>query len=946
MLRAVRRIADRVGVLPLRIGVNRGPVFAGDFGPPFRRTFSVKGDAVNLAARVMGKAAPGEVLVTEAVLDHARSVFDVVPLDPFTVKGKAELVRAARLGSLVGARSETSVLAPLVGRAAEMGVLTAALDAARERRGTLVDLVGEPGIGKSRLVSELLSLASDVVVVTTQCEEYESSTPYHPFRRLLREVLGLPDAPSPEALLERLTARVELAAPWLLPWLPLIGVPLDVRLPETPETRDLDEQFRRGRLEEAVAGLLDVTLPTSTVLVLDDAHQMDQASASLLNRLVADLADRPWLVLVTRRDSATGFVPGEDQVVTLRPGPLDAGGARALVGALVDDAPLTEHDMEVLAKRAGGNPLFLRGLVHAAIETGGVEGLPSSVEELVTAQIDRLAPSERTVLRFASVLGSTFSESMLREVLAGHDLPTGRASLRRLGYFLARDGGGRFRFQHELIRDTAYEGLPYRRRVDLHAQVGAALERSMTDPDEAAEQLSMHFFHAAQFDKAWHYARTAGERASAKDASAEAAELYGRAVEAARRLPSVPTTEVVAVLERLGDARMTMGRLREAGAAYRAARRMQGDGEVRAAQLMLKEGRVAQRLGNFPQTARWLGKGLRILANVDGRAAAETRSLLASNFGICRYTQGRYAEAHRWCGTAVAEARHARSTRALARAYSATLMLQALTGLYLDLDYGPLAVDLYGELGDLTAQAHCTNNLGVLAIFQGRWDRALELLVEAEHAFVRVGADSDVGIACFNRADILVRQGRLDEAQVLLVRALRAARASGDRSLTADVIRELGRAATRAGQLEEGLRLLEESRAEVEALGARTELVDADGAIAENLVLAGRAEDARALAAAAVERARHLHAVTLLPTLNRIHALALLRLGLLDDARQAVEDGLRDTDEPAARHERGFLLAMLAGIAELAEDPASLEIAASAGALLDSLGVVAPPPLR
>ena len=136
MLRAARRIMDRVGVLPLRVGVNRGPVFAGDFGPPFRKTFSVKGDAVNLAARVMGKAAPGQVLATLAVVERSRTVFDIEPLPPFMVKGKSQPVSAASIGRALGERDDPDTSAPLVGRESEMATLAAALDAARSLRGS------------------------------------------------------------------------------------------------------------------------------------------------------------------------------------------------------------------------------------------------------------------------------------------------------------------------------------------------------------------------------------------------------------------------------------------------------------------------------------------------------------------------------------------------------------------------------------------------------------------------------------------------------------------------------------------------------------------------------------------------------------------------------------------------------------------------------------------
>src|SRR5439155_1027519 len=172
MLNAVRRIMDRSTALSIRIGVNCGRVFAGDFGPSFRRTYSVKGDAVNLAARVMGKAEPGQILVTEAVLARSSIRFHVQTLEPFSVKGKTRPVHAYALGAAAGRKAIETGDLPLVGREAELATLRQALESATRRRGRVVELVGEPGIGKSRLVNELLAGSLDMTVIVARCEVY------------------------------------------------------------------------------------------------------------------------------------------------------------------------------------------------------------------------------------------------------------------------------------------------------------------------------------------------------------------------------------------------------------------------------------------------------------------------------------------------------------------------------------------------------------------------------------------------------------------------------------------------------------------------------------------------------------------------------------------------------------------------------------------------------
>lgn len=176
LLRTARDIVDRAGVLPLRIGVNRGSVFAGDFGPDFRRTYSIKGDAVNLAARLMAKSAPGDVLATDDVISRSRTFVRTERLEPFAVKGKSRPVHASRVVELVEGRAATRANAPFTGRRNEVALLRATIDRLLRRDGSVIDVTGPPGIGKSRLVAELGPPSADLVVLTTSCSNYDSST--------------------------------------------------------------------------------------------------------------------------------------------------------------------------------------------------------------------------------------------------------------------------------------------------------------------------------------------------------------------------------------------------------------------------------------------------------------------------------------------------------------------------------------------------------------------------------------------------------------------------------------------------------------------------------------------------------------------------------------------------------------------------------------------------
>jgi hypothetical protein len=184
------------------------------------------GDTVNLAARLMANATPGELLATPDVLHPSNTCFSVQALEPFTVKGKSLPVQAYAVGDAAGTRARVdTVHVPLMGRGSEMAALRAALEEVRNGEGRLVEIIGEPGIGKSRLVAEIEAETDDLLRLSVRCELYRSSTPYSPVRRLLEDLLGIDEGTEDAQALERLTTIVVSTTPELLPWLPLLGIP-------------------------------------------------------------------------------------------------------------------------------------------------------------------------------------------------------------------------------------------------------------------------------------------------------------------------------------------------------------------------------------------------------------------------------------------------------------------------------------------------------------------------------------------------------------------------------------------------------------------------------------------------------------------------------------------------------------------------------------------------
>jgi class 3 adenylate cyclase/tetratricopeptide (TPR) repeat protein len=941
MLRAVRLIADRAGTLAVRVGVNCGHVFAGDFGPEFRRTFSVKGDAINLAARVMGKAAPGQVLATREVIARSATLFHTDALEPFMVKGKALPVHAVSVGPVIGEQSHDDGDGPFVGREAELAMLGEALSLARARTGSFIDLVGEPGIGKSRLVQEFRRIADDMVILNGQSGAYQSSTAYFPFRGLLRQALGVDADTDGAAVAARLQDRASQNAPELVPWLPLLAIPLDIDIVPTRQTRELEEGFRKPKLEDVTIELLRLLLPTPTVFNFGDAHLMDDASADLLHRLEAEVARQPWVVLVTRRDQASGFVPSGNTTGYTRIdlSPMDAAASLELLAFASQNSGLTKQAMQALADRAGGNPLFLRSLVLEAGRSGTVSDLPDTIEGVVSSQVDRLDPHDRTLLRYASVLGMRFPEALLREMLAGAARPMDDDAVQRLSDFLQRDGADALQFRHALIRDVAYAGLPFRLRRDMHERVGTAIESSLDNPELQSELLSLHFFHAGRYDKAWTYSRIAGDRVRAQYAYVEAGEFFERALDSAKRQGDVAVSELAAVSEALGDVRALAGMSPEAVDAYRLARVHLSTQPVASAGLMYKEARTQLRLGKFSQSLRVLSRGIRLLADIDEAPAAAVRSQLATRYGFGRYLQGRSRDAIRWCMTGAQEAERAQDKAALAEAYNVLHLAHLHSERREDAPYGNLALQIYLELGDLAGEGHCTNNLAIGAHQEGRWADAEQMFGRAAEIFARIGDVPNEGNAIYNRADLLVRQARFAEAEPLLQEVLRTARAVSDEELVALALRESGKACAGLRQIQRAAQYFEDARVRFEQLGLARELVDLDAAVAELQLRSGHPESAVALLDVAIGRCRDGGAADLLPRLLRLRAIAYLELDAVSSATADIEAGLRAHDGSDGGYELAMLLLAKVWLARLQGDADGDEPEAKAHAILHDLGV-------
>ena len=695
---------------------------------------------------------------------------------------------------------------PLIGRDRELEQISRALDDARRGRGRLIELVSEPGMGRSRLMEEVRDRADGVRVLHATCEPYTMSTPYATWRELLRQLLGVAWDDPEDVVLAALQSTLDRDDPALLPWLPLLADAIDVEAPASQAVEQLAPEFRAARLREVVLRFIRRQLPSWALIEIADAHLMDSASAELVEALARELPLLPWLVVVSRRDRKGGFTarPGE-HVLHLELGPLGPADSLALAEAATEAAPLPPHIVKLAAERSGGSPQFLRDLLRAA--ASGSTELPDSIESAALARLDRLPPPDRALIRRASILGLSFHPRQLDDLL-GDDVPAPDADTwARLDAYFKPEADGYLRFRREVVRDVAYAGLPFRVRRELHAAAAGRLERDLgADADDAAARLAVHFHRAGAHEKAWRYTRLAADRASERSAFADAANLYRRALER-RTSCTFRRSELATVWQSLADAYLRTGELERSDHALTRARRLVADDPVRTAAPA-----VAARQHRLPRRPH-LTRGALVAA---GRCARSRASPARPRPRADRTWSRRSPPCASARGApprrSGSRARRSRTPRRRARSWRSGTPARSSTGRSscraapAEAGYSARALEIFRRHGAADRESAVLNNMGGFAYRAGRWDEAVALYRESADASRRAGDVNFEAFADCNVGEVLSDQGRLEEAEPLLRRALQIWRGTADEHGVAFVTALLGRLHARAGRTGEARR--------------------------------------------------------------------------------------------------------------------------------------------
>jgi tetratricopeptide (TPR) repeat protein len=558
----------------IRVGLNSGEVVVRAIGSDLHMDYTAVGQTTHLAARMEQLAEPGSVLLSPATLELVEGYVEVKPLGPVPVKGLAEPVEVYELVGAGAVRSRLHAAAArgltrFVGRDSEVDQLRQALERAQAGHGQVVAVVGEPGVGKSRLYWEFTHShrTQGWLILETGSVSYGKATAYLPVIDLLKAYFHIEGRDDTRTIREKVTGKVlsldRTLEPSLSALLSLLEVPV-----EDEGWGRLDPLQRRQRTLDAVKRLLLRESQVQPLLLLvEDLHWIDAETQALLDSLVESLPTARLLLLANYRPEYQHLWGSKTYYRQLRIDPLAAESGGDLLTGLLGTEPSLDSLKRTLIERTEGNPLFLEESVRSLAETKALIGergayrlaqdakliqVPATVQAILAARIDRLPPEEKRLLQAASVIGKDVPLELLLAIaeLAEEDLRRGLAHLQAAEflYEISLFPDLAYTFKHALTHEVTYGGLLQERRRDLHARIVDAIETLHRDRlGEQIERLAHHAVRGEVWEKAFAYLREAGTKAAGRSAHREAVPHFERALAVLQHLPETQESREAAI---------------------------------------------------------------------------------------------------------------------------------------------------------------------------------------------------------------------------------------------------------------------------------------------------------------------------------------------------------------------------------------------------------------
>lgn len=870
--------AELGSMTDMQIGISQSRMRTGAYGGAERRTYGVLGDEVNVAARLMQAARPGQIIVNKAALPAMGDAFVWEDMPDLRVKGKAEPVAVLRLVGLQTQRAvrlqEVNYTLPMVGREAELAAIEARLKQAARGEGQIVGITGEAGIGKSRLLAEVVRLANEqgFTGYGGECQSYGLNISYLVWHPIWRSFFGIDPNWELEKQTRVLTRQMRTLDRSLLPRLPLLDAALNIPLPDNELTRSFDAKLRKVSLEGLLVECLRArTEFGSLLLVLEDCHWIDPLSHDLLEEIGRAVADLPVLMVLSYRPLQVSR--GEGLRISALPhfaevrltdfSPLEA---ERLISLKLERffgsrAHIPPDFVTEITQRAQGNPFYIEELLNylhdrkiepQQVEALGQLDLPASLHSLILSRIDQLTENQKTTLKVASVVGRLFQAAVLWGVYPQlGDLETIKqnlAALERLDLtpMDVPEPELVYIFKHVITQEVAYESLPFATRETLHELIGQYLERVNADAlDQQIDLLAHHYGRSRNEDKKREYLLKAGDAARERYANKPAIDYYERA------LAMLPPQEQMPVLLKLGGVLELVGRRPEAGDRYREALALAeglGDRQARA-QCQAAIAELLWKQNQYSEAAAWLERAQAIFQELGDQAGV--------------------AQTLHYGGTLAAQQGEYEKARSL---YEAGLALRR-------------------TLDDRPGIASLLNNLGIVARFQG--DSALARSLNEESLSIRrsVGDRRMIANSLNNLGNVFLDQGQYAEARTLLEEAVALQREVGDRAYIANALNTLADVVRAQGDYARARGLYQESLAISRELGERVAIAYLLESIGCLEALQGQPERALLLVGAASALREEIGAPLSPTEKTKLEALLAPARQSLDEEKQSALAG-------------------------------------------------------
>jgi class 3 adenylate cyclase/tetratricopeptide (TPR) repeat protein len=585
----------------IRVGLNSGDIVVRAIGNDLHMDYTVVGQTVHLASRMEQMAKPGCVLITTNTLQLAEGYVSIRPLGPVPVKGLAEPLPIFEVTGAGAARTRLQAalgrgLTRFIGRGVELEELRRAQQLAGAGRGQVVAIVGEAGVGKSRLVHEFVhSRTADSLVVEASSVSYGHATPYLPVIELLRHYFKINVHDSTRSIHEKVTGKILTLDASLLDAIPPVLDLLDALENEHP-FRSLDPPQHRQHTYEAVTRLLlSESRVQPLIVIFEDLHWNDSLSLGLLDALIVGAPDARLLLVMSYRPQFKDEWKGRPNYHQLRLDPFAGEGLTELLQVLLGSDPNLTTLRSFVVERASGNPFFAEEIVRSLVDTGVLEGargnyrlarpfssveVPPTVQAVLAARIDALPAPEKRLLQEAAVIGYDVPLALLHAIcgLTEDELGGLLGDLQDAEFLYAAQlfPDLQYRFKHSFTHDVTYGGVLRDRRRDIHAHVVDAIEKLYADRlGEQVERLAHHAFRGELKEKAVHYLWQAGAKAAARSALADARTWFEQALDVLQLLPESQAAmeqafeirlELRSVLRQLGEVRQMLDHLRDAEA--------------------------------------------------------------------------------------------------------------------------------------------------------------------------------------------------------------------------------------------------------------------------------------------------------------------------------------------------------------------------------------------